>query len=245
LITLKQEYNALQFKSDLKELGVVLSDDQINQFFKYYELLVEWNEFMNLTSITEYDEVMKKHFVDSLSLIKAFDVSKSVSMIDVGTGAGFPGLALKIAFPNLQVTLLDSLNKRIKFLDEVILQLGLTGVETVHGRAEDFAKPGKLREKFDLCVSRAVANLTSLSEYCIPFVKVGGEFISYKSEKMNEEMENAKKAITILGGKFDRCEEFVLPESDIYRNLVVIKKVKETSKKYPRKAGMPTKEPIS
>ena len=245
MITLKQEYNTLQFKSDLKELGIILSDHQINQFLKYYELLVEWNEFMNLTSITAYDEVMKKHFVDSLSLIKAFDVSKDVSVIDVGTGAGFPGLALKIAFPNLQVTLLDSLNKRIKFLDEVILQLGLTGVETVHGRAEDFAKPGKLREKFDLCVSRAVANLTSLSEYCIPFVRVGGEFISYKSEKMNEEMENAKKAISILGGKFDRCEEVVLPESDIYRNLVVIKKVKETSKKYPRKAGMPTKEPIT
>jgi len=245
LITLKQEYNTLQFKSDLKELGVVLSDNQVNQFLKYYELLVEWNEFMNLTSITEYDEVMKKHFVDSISLIKTFDVSKSVSVIDVGTGAGFPGLALKIAFPNLQITLLDSLNKRIKFLDEVILQLGLTGIETVHGRAEDFAKPGKLREKYDLCVSRAVANLTSLSEYCIPFVKVGGEFISYKSEKMNEEMENAKKAISILGGKFDRCEEFILPESDIYRNLVAIKKVKETPKKYPRKAGMPTKEPIS
>ena len=245
MITLKQEYNILQFKSDLKELGIILSDHQINQFLKYYELLVEWNEFMNLTSITAYDEVMKKHFVDSLSLIKAFDVSKDVSVIDVGTGAGFPGLALKIAFPNLQVTLLDSLNKRIKFLDEVILQLELTGVETVHGRAEDFAKPGKLREKFDLCVSRAVSNLTSLSEYCIPFVRVGGEFISYKSENMNEEMENAKKAISILGGKFDRCEEFVLPESDIYRNLVVIKKVKETSKKYPRKAGMPTKEPIT
>ena len=170
MITLKQEYNTLQFKSDLKELGIILSDHQINQFLKYYELLVEWNEFMNLTSITEYDEVMKKHFVDSLFLIKAFDVSKDVSVIDVGTGAGFPGLVLKIAFPNIQVTLLDSLNKRIKFLDEVILQLGLTGVETVHGRAEDFAKPGKLREKFDLCVSRAVANLTSLSEYCIPFV---------------------------------------------------------------------------
>lgn len=207
MITLKQEYNTLQFKNDLKELGIILSDYQINQFLKYYELLIEWNQFMNLTSITEYDEVMKKHFVDSLSLIKAFDVSKNISLIDVGTGAGFPGLALKIAFPNLKVTLLDSLNKRIKFLDEVILQLGLTDVETVHGRAEDFAKPGKLREKYDLCVSRAVANLTSLSEYCLPFIKVGGEFISYKSEKMNEEMESAKKAISILGGKFDRCEE--------------------------------------
>ena len=199
---------------------------------------------MNLTAITDYDEVMKKHFVDSLSLIKTYDMSKKVKVIDVGTGAGFPGLALKIAYPNLQVTLLDSLNKRINFLNEVILQLGLTGVETVHGRAEDFAKPDKFRGKFDLCVSRAVANLSTLSEYCLPFVKEGGEFISYKSEKINEEMAVAQKAINILGGKFDRSEEFTLPDSDIYRNLVVIKKVKETPKKYPRKAGLPAKEPI-
>ena len=244
-IELKKQYDTEQFKSDLKQFNVELSDLQITQFLKYFELLVEWNEFMNLTAITEYEDVMKKHFVDSLSLIKTYDVNKSVSVIDVGTGAGFPGLALKIAYPNLKVTLLDSLNKRINFLNHVIEQLGLENVETVHGRAEDFAKPGKLREKFDVCVSRAVANLTSLSEYCLPFVKLGGEFISYKSEKMNEEMDNAKKAISILGGKFDRCEEFMLPESDIFRNLVVIKKVKETPKKYPRKAGLPTKEPIS
>jgi len=244
-ITLKQNYDTTQFENDLKQLGIALSDHQMKQFLKYYELLVEWNEFMNLTAITEYDEVMKKHFLDSLSLIKTYDVSKNRTVIDVGTGAGFPGLAIKIAYPELQVTLLDSLNKRIKFLDEVILQLGLTGVETVHGRAEDYAKADKLREKFDLCVSRAVANLTSLTEYCLPFVKVGGEFISYKSEKMSEELEHAKKAISVLGGKYDRCEEFYLPESDIFRNLVVIKKVKETPKKYPRKAGMPTKEPIS
>lgn len=242
---LKQTYDTTQFRKDLQDINVVLTDQQINQFLRYYELLVEWNEFMNLTAITDYDEVMKKHFLDSLTLIKAYDISKVSSVIDVGTGAGFPGLALKIAYPNLQVTLLDSLNKRIKFLDEVISQLGLTGVETVHGRAEDFAKPGKLREKYDLCVSRAVANLTSLSEYCLPFVKVGGEFISYKSEKMSEELEGAKKAISVLGGKYNRSEEFYLPESDIFRNLVVIKKVKETPKKYPRKAGLPTKEPIN
>ena len=244
-IDLKKLYDTTKFQNDLNKIGVTLTDQQIIKFLKYYELLVEWNEFMNLTAITEYDEVMKKHFVDSLSLIKTYDVSKSSTVIDVGTGAGFPGLALKIAYPNLKVTLLDSLNKRIKFLDEVISQLGLKDIETVHGRAEDFAKPGKLREKFDVCVSRAVANMTSLSEYCLPFVKVGGEFISYKSEKMNEEMENAKNAISILGGILDRCEEFMLPESDIFRNLVVIKKVKETPKRYPRKAGMPTKEPIS
>lgn len=237
-------YDTTQFEKDLNVLGVTLTKEQIDQFLKYYELLVEWNSFMNLTAITDYDEVMKKHFVDSLSLIKTYDISKNVKAIDVGTGAGFPGLALKIAYPNLQVTLLDSLNKRINFLNEVILQLGLTGVETVHGRAEDFAKPDKLRGKFDLCVSRAVANLSTLSEYCLPFVKVGGEFISYKSEKINEEMAVAQKAINILGGKFDRSEEFTLPDSDIYRNLVVIKKVKETPKKYPRKAGLPAKEPI-
>lgn len=237
-------YDTTQFEKDLTAMGVSLTEEQINQFIKYYELLVEWNGFMNLTAITEYDEVMKKHFVDSLSLIKIYDVSKNASVIDVGTGAGFPGLALKIAYPNLQITLLDSLNKRINFLNEVITQLGLTGVETVHGRAEDFAKPGKLRGQFDLCVSRAVANMSTLSEYCLPFVKVGGEFISYKSEKINEEMAGAKNAIALLGGKPDRSEEFMLPDSDIYRNLVVIKKVKDTPKKFPRKAGLPSKEPL-
>lgn len=237
-------YDTTKFRRDLEELNISLTEEQINQFIRYYELLVEWNEFMNLTAITDYDEVMQKHFVDSLSLIKVFDVSKKVSVIDVGTGAGFPGLALKIAYPNLQITLLDSLNKRIQFLNEVICELGLEGIEAVHGRAEDFAKPGKFRESFDLAVSRAVANLTTLSEYCLPFVKIGGSFISYKSEKVNEEMEDAKKAIAILGGKVERSDEFKLPESDIYRNLVTIKKTKETPKKYPRKAGLPSKEPL-
>ena len=187
---------------------------------------------------------MKKHFIDSLSLIKTYDTSKEVSVIDVGTGAGFPGLALKIAYPNMKVTLLDSLNKRINFLNEVIAELGLTGVETIHGRAEDYAKPGKGREMFDLCVSRAVANLTTLSEYCLPFVKVGGSFISYKSEKIAEEMEAAKKAIGLLGGEYVKSEEFYLPDSDIYRNLVTIRKVRQTPKKFPRKAGLPSKEPL-
>ena len=220
-----------QFHKDLAEWGITLTSKQDEQFLKFYELLVEWNSFMNLTAITEFDEVMKKHFVDSLSLIKTYDISKQVKVIDVGTGAGFPGLALKIAYPALQVTLLDSLNKRINFLNEVISQLGLTDVETVHGRAEDFAKPDKLRGKFELCVSRAVANLSTLSEYCLPFVKVGGEFISYKSEKIVEEMSAAKNAIGILGGRFDRSEEFYLPDSEIYRNLVVIRKIKETPKR--------------
>lgn len=241
---MENNYDTTQFEKDLQELGVNLSGQQVQQFLIYYEMLVEWNQVMNLTAITEYDEVMKKHFVDSVSLIKAFDVTKNATVIDVGTGAGFPGLALKIAYPNLQVTLLDSLNKRIQFLDAVIDKLGLTGVETIHGRAEDFAKPGKLREKYDLCVSRAVANLSTLSEYCLPFVKVGGQFISYKSEKITEEMTAAENAIRILGGKVEKQVEFQLPESDIYRNLFVIKKVKETPKKYPRKAGLPGKEPL-
>lgn len=239
-----KQYDTTQFISDLEKLNITLSEKQTEQFLTYYEMLTEWNSFMNLTAITEYDEVMKKHFVDSVSLVKAYDITGSVSLIDVGTGAGFPGLALKIAYPDLEVTLLDSLQKRIQFLNAVVEALGLKNVSAVHGRAEDFAKPGKLRESFDLCVSRAVANLTTLSEYCLPFVKENGYFISYKSEKISEEMQAAEKAIMLLGGKVERQVEFTLPDSDIYRNLFVIKKVKPTPARFPRKAGMPAKEPL-
>ena len=239
-----QKYDITQFQKDITSLEIVLSQKQIEQFLEYYEMLVEWNKVMNLTAITEYEDVMKKHFVDSISLIKAYDVNKSVSVIDVGTGAGFPGLALKIAYPNLKVTLLDSLNKRISFLDAVIEKLELKDVTTIHGRAEDYAKQGKLREQFDLCVSRAVANLSTLSEYCLPFVKIGGQFISYKSEKIAEEQTQANHAIQILGGKIANQIEFTLPDSDIYRNLFVIEKIKSTPNKYPRKAGLPAKEPL-
>lgn len=237
-------YDTTQFESDLEQLNVSLSEEQIDQFLRYYELLTEWNERINLTAIKEYSDVMKKHFIDSISLVKAYDVFREASVIDVGTGAGFPGLALKIAYPGLRITLLDSLNKRIHFLDTVIHELGLSDIKTIHGRAEDCARSDLLREKFDLCVSRAVANLSTLSEYCLPFVKVGGEFVSYKSEKLSEEMESAEHAISILGGKIKEQVEFMLPDSDIYRNLVVMEKIKETPKKFPRKAGLPAKNPL-
>lgn len=234
------------FEKDLKQLHLELSKKQILQFISYYELLIDWNSRMNLTAITEFEDVLKKHFIDSLSLISAVSdlAQKQYDLIDVGTGAGFPGIPLKIAFPNLKITLLDSLNKRIQFLNEVICKLELQDIEAVHGRAEDFAKPDQFRERFDLCVSRAVANLATLSEYCIPFVKPGGFFISYKSEKVNVELEEAKKAISVLGGSFQKNIEFLLPHSDITRNFIVIQKKNKTPFKYPRKAGLPSKEPI-
>lgn len=233
-----------KFINGCKEFGVTLSDEQLQAFELYFELLVEWNSFMNLTAITEFDDVCLKHFLDSISLCKSIDCSKKIKVIDVGTGAGFPGIPLKIAFPNLSVTLLDSLGKRVKFLNEVISQLGLTDIQAVHGRAEDFVKEKNVRESFDLCVSRAVANLTTLSEYCLPYVKVGGFFISYKSEKITQEYQNAEHALSLLGGKLSSQTEFMLPESDIYRNLFSIEKVKSTPSKYPRKAGLPSKEPL-
>ena len=223
---------------------VTLTEKQIEQFGKYYELLVEWNKVMNLTGITEFDEVMQKHFVDSAVAAKYVEMEKVNSLIDVGTGAGFPGIPLKIIYPHLQVTLLDSLNKRIKFLEEVVDNLGLTGIETVHGRAEDAAKKAEYREQFDLSVSRAVANLASLTEYCLPFVKVGGKFVSYKSVSVDEEITQSKKAVYVLGGEIGKVEKFNLPESDMERALVIVEKKRSTPKKYPRKAGMPTKEPL-
>ena len=232
------------FETKLNALGIVLTDTQKQQFDKFYKLLVEWNKVMNLTGITEYEEVNEKHFVDSLSLVKAIDINKIDTVIDIGTGAGFPGIPLKIAFPHLKVVLLDSLNKRINFLNTVIDELGLTDIKTIHGRAEDYAKQSEYREQFDLCVSRAVANLSTLSEYCIPYVKVGGLFIPYKSGEIDEEVLQAKKAIHILGGKLEEVIKFQLPDTEIHRSFVKINKTQGTAKRYPRKAGLPTKEPL-
>lgn len=235
-------YNTTKFINDLKEIGIELSDEQLEQFLTYYEMIIEKNKVMNLTAITDFDEVLEKHFEDSLSLIQAVDLEKSQTVIDLGTGAGFPGIPLKIAFPNLQITLADSLNKRILFLDDVIRELGLTGIDTVHGRAEDLAKNSDYREKFDLCVSRAVANLSTLSEYCLPFVKIGGKFISYKAGECDEEVAASKSSIFLLGGKISDIKKFELGESG--RAFVIIDKVSGTPKKYPRKAGTPSKDPL-
>ena len=232
-----------QLKKDLNEFGIELTAEMEEQFLLYYNMLIEWNSFMNLTAITDFDEVLKKHFTDSVSLIRAIpDLGeKKYRMIDIGTGAGFPGIPLKIVFPNISVVLLDSLNKRVNFLNEVISKLQLTDITAMHGRAEDFAKNKEYRESFDLCVSRAVANLATLSEYCLPFVKKNGRFISYKSEKVSEEFEVSGKAISVLGGEYENQITFELPDSDIYRNLFIIKKKSATPGKYPRKAGLPSR----
>ena len=233
-----------KFIENIKNIGIELSDNQLQLFNKYYELLVEKNKVMNLTAITEYQEVLTKHFLDSLTLIKVIDINNVDSVIDVGTGGGFPGIPLKIAFPHLKITLLDSLNKRVNWLNEVVVELGLDNINAIHGRAEEFGQNTQYREKYDLCVSRAVANLATLSEYCIPFVKKDGYFVSYKAATANDEMKAADKAIGLLGGKIEEVCSFNLEDTDMERNLIKIKKIKNTAKKYPRKAGLPSKEPI-
>ena len=235
-------YNTDTFKSELEKLGISISEEQLEQFIRYYEMLIEKNKVMNLTAITDFDEVIEKHFIDSLNLFRFTDLKADKTIIDMGTGAGFPGIPLKIAFPNLKITLADSLNKRILFLNDVISELGLTDIDTVHGRAEDLAKDKIYRENYDICVSRAVANLSTLSEYCLPFVKIGGQFISYKSGDCDEEITNAKSAIFLLGGRLNQIQKFEMNENS--RSFVIIDKVNGTSKQYPRKAGLPSKKPL-
>ena len=239
-------YDLTKFKHGLEELNITLTDEQIEQFLQYYEMLVEKNKVMNLTGITEYEEVIQKHFLDSLSLIRVIPdiASQKLTVIDLGTGAGFPGIPLKIAFPELEITLMDSLNKRSLFLQEVSTALDLKKVSAVHGRAEEMASNATHRQQYDLCVSRAVSNLAVLTEYCLPFVKKGGLFVSYKSADSDAEIQEGKKAISILGGKLTSVDKFQLPDSDLRRALVCIKKVKDTPKKYPRKAGTPAKLPL-
>lgn len=233
-----------KFRNILEELDIEVTDQMLVQFDEYYNLLVQWNKVMNLTSITEYDEVISKHFIDSLSIVHAIDMKNIKNMIDVGTGAGFPGIPIKIVFPHINVTLLDSLNKRVNFLNAVIEKLELKNIIAIHGRAEDFARKSEYREKFDLCVSRAVANLSTLSEYCLPYTRIGGCFIPYKSGKIDEELDQSKKAVRILGGSIQNVVKFELPGTDIKRSFVILNKEKETGKKYPRKAGIPSKEPL-
>lgn len=235
-----------QFIKDLKEWNIVLSDEQLILFDKYKDLLLEWNEKINLTAITDIDEIYKKHFLDSLSLIKCIDDlgDKEYTLLDMGTGAGFPGIPLKIAFPNLKITLADSLNKRIDFLNVVIDELGLKGINAIHARAEELAHDEKYREQYDVVVSRAVANLSVLSEYCLPFVKVDGTFVSYKSGNSSEEITASKNAIGMLGGKLINTFDFILPDSDYSRSNVYIKKIKSTEDRFPRKAGTPSKKPL-
>ena len=236
----------LEFKEkmneNLKQLNIELSDIQLEQFYKYRNILIEWNKFMNLTGITEPEEVITKHFIDSLTVLDK--IKKDASIIDVGTGAGFPGIPIKIAFPDTKIVLLDSLNKRIKFLNEVIEKLELQNIETIHGRAEELGRNKNHREKYDIAIARAVAPLNILIEYLMPFAKVKGKCLCMKGSSSEEEIKNSKNAVKILGGELIKTEDFYIPNTDIKRRIVQINKIKETNNKYPRKAGTPSKEPL-
>ncbi len=237
------KYNLDSFKKGCEALDLKLMDKQYESFVRYYEMLIEKNKVMNLTAITDFDEVFNKHFLDSLAINKVYDISKVQSLIDIGSGAGFPGLPIKIAFPHIRVVLLDSLNKRIDFLKTVIDELGLTNIECVHGRAEDFARDESFREKFDLSLSRAVANLRVLLEYDVPFVKVGGDFVSYKAADVQVEIEESKNAMNEMGVSLVE-KELLLPGTQLKRKFLIFNKAENTAEKYPRKAGLPQKKPL-
>ena len=235
------------FIENAAKLGIEIDDRMLSCFETYYNNLIEWNAVMNLTAITEKKDVYEKHFLDSLTITKIVSretLEKGCKLLDMGTGAGFPGLPIAIVFPNVSVILMDSLNKRIRFLEDTASKLNLSNVTAVHARAEELARNKKYREKEDICCSRAVANLSTLSEYCLPFVKKGGYFISYKTENVQNEIDQSRKAVKILGGEHRQTEFFTLPGTDYQRSLVKIEKVGVTPAKYPRKAGTPSKEPI-
>ena len=243
----KEMFHVKHFQAQLHELGIEITDEQLKKFYLYYRELVKWNTVINLTAITELPDVLEKHFLDSLSIVKVIPKEKlnaGISLIDIGTGAGFPGIPLAIVFPKTKVVLMDSLNKRLNFLNRMIEELHLENARTVHARAEDLARQKNYREKFDVVCSRAVASLNVLSEYCIPFAGAGGEFVAYKSENADEEIRKAGRAVKVLGGEFRTAEKFLLPDTDYERVLICITKKKPTPPAYPRKAGTPSKDPI-
>ena len=235
------------FKREMEEkarkIEITLNEEQIQQFYRYMQMLIEWNEKINLTAITDPEEIILKHFIDSLTI--ANKIKENSSIIDIGTGAGFPGIPLKIYNNTYKILLVDSLQKRVNFLNEVIEEIKLKEIEAIHGRAEELGNKKEYREKFDYATSRAVANLSTLVEYLIPFVKIEGECICMKGTKVEEELENAKNAINLLGGKIVKKEVFDLANTDNKRTIILIKKERNTPKKYPRKAGVPSKNPIT
>lgn len=237
----KEEFSKL-LKKEMKEIGIEITDKQIEQFFLYMNILLEWNEKINLTAIVEPKEIIQKHFIDSATIVKYLNNAKN--LIDIGTGAGFPGIPIKILKPEIEVVLLDSLNKRILFLKELISKLELKNIKAIHSRAEEAGKNKEYREKFDIVVSRAVANMSTLSEYTIPFIKIKGIGIYMKGSEVDDELEQSKRAINVLGGKIKTIDKFKLPNSDIKRNNIIIHKIRTTSGKYPRKPGIAKKEPI-